>query len=71
MPNVIGMDLQGAQDAIQSVSGGQVWFSSSTDLTGQDRAQLRRSQLAGVQLDAGAWGHLHGEHQDRLRRGAD
>jgi beta-lactam-binding protein with PASTA domain len=40
MPNVIGMDLQGAQDAIQSVSGGQVWFSSSTDLTGQDRAQL-------------------------------
>jgi len=40
MPNLIGMDLQGAQDAIQSVSGGQVWFSSSTDLTGQDRAQL-------------------------------
>lgn len=40
MPNVIGMDLQGAQDAIQSVSGGQVWLSSSTDLTGQDRAQL-------------------------------
>lgn len=37
MPNLIGMDLQGAQDAIQSVSGGQVWFSSSTDLTGQDR----------------------------------
>jgi len=28
MPNLIGMDLQGAQDAIQSVSGGQVWFSS-------------------------------------------
>ncbi len=40
MPNLIGMDLQGAQDAIQSVSGGQVWFSSSTDLTGQGRAQL-------------------------------
>ena len=40
MPNVIGMDLQGAQDAVQSVSGGQVWFSSSTDLTGQDRAQM-------------------------------
>lgn len=40
MPNLIGMDLQGAQDAIQSVSGGQVWFSSSTDLTGQDRAQM-------------------------------
>lgn len=40
MPNLIGMDLQGAQDAIQSLSGGQVWFSNSTDLTGQDRAQM-------------------------------
>lgn len=40
MPNLIGMDLQGAQDAIQSVSGGQVWLTTSTDLTGQDRAQL-------------------------------
>ena len=40
MPNLIGMDLQGAQDAIQSVSGGAVWFSSSTDLTGQGRAQI-------------------------------
>jgi hypothetical protein len=28
MPNLIGMDLQGAQDAIQSLSGGQVWFST-------------------------------------------
>lgn len=40
MPNLIGMDLQGAQDRIQSVSGGAVWFSSSTDLTGQGRAQI-------------------------------
>lgn len=40
MSNLIGMDLQGAQDAIQSVSGGQVWFSGSTDLTGQERAQM-------------------------------
>jgi hypothetical protein len=40
MPNVIGMDLQGAQDAIQSVTHGAVWFSSSTDLTGQGRAQF-------------------------------
>jgi len=40
MPNLIGMDLQGVQDAIQSVTGGAVWFSSSTDLTGQGRAQL-------------------------------
>lgn len=40
MPDLIGTDLQGAQDAIQSASDGQVWFSSSTDLTGQGRAQI-------------------------------
>lgn len=40
MPDLIGTDLQGAQDAIQSVSDGQVWFSGSTDLTGQGRAQI-------------------------------
>ena len=40
MPNLIGMDLQGAQDAVQSLTHGEVWFSSSTDLTGQGRAQI-------------------------------
>lgn len=40
MPNLIGMDLQGAQDAIQSLTRGEVWFSSSTDLTGKGRAQI-------------------------------
>ncbi|UHJ57120.1 PASTA domain-containing protein [Mycolicibacterium fortuitum] len=40
MPNLIGMDLQGAQDAIQSLTQGEVWFSSSTDLTGKERAQI-------------------------------
>lgn len=40
MPNLIGMDLQGAQDAIQSLTHGEVWFSSSTDLTGKGRAQI-------------------------------
>ncbi|MHC9290822.1 hypothetical protein ACRCUN_00040 [Mycobacterium sp. LTG2003] len=40
MPNLIGKDLQGAQDGIQSLTGGEVWFSSSTDLTGQGRAQI-------------------------------
>ena len=40
MPNLIGVDLQGAQDAIQSLTDGEVWFSSSTDLTGQGRAQI-------------------------------
>jgi hypothetical protein len=40
MPDVIGMDLQGAQDMVQSVTNGNVWFSSSTDLTGRGRAQI-------------------------------
>ena len=40
MPDLIGTDLQGAQDAIQSASNGEVFFSSSTDLTGQGRAQM-------------------------------
>jgi hypothetical protein len=40
MPNLVGMDLQGAQDAIQSLTHDQVWFSSSTDLTGKGRAQI-------------------------------
>lgn len=40
MPNLVGMDLQGAQDAIQSLTKGAVWFSGSTDLTGKGRAQI-------------------------------
>jgi hypothetical protein len=40
MPNLVGKDLQGAQDAIQSLSHDAVWYSSSTDLTGQGRAQI-------------------------------
>ena len=40
MPDLVGTDLQGAQDAIQSVSNGEVFFSTSTDLTGQGRAQM-------------------------------
>src|ERR1700752_471836 len=40
MPNLVGTDLQGAQDAIQSLTHGKAWFSSSTDLTGQGRAQI-------------------------------
>ena len=39
MPNLVGTDLQGA-DAIQSLTHGQVWFSSSTDLPGKGRAQI-------------------------------
>ncbi|CAN5347458.1 hypothetical protein BH09ACT8_BH09ACT8_30730 [soil metagenome] len=40
MPNLIGVDLQGAQDAIQSLTHDAVWYSSSTDLTGRGRAQI-------------------------------
>lgn len=40
MPNLIGKDLQGAQDAIQSLTNGLVWYSGSTDLTGKGRSQV-------------------------------
>ena len=40
MPNLIGKDLQGAQDAIQSLTADAVWYSGSTDLTGQGRMQI-------------------------------
>lgn len=40
MPDLIGKDLQGAQDAIQSLTLGEAWYSGSTDLTGQGRAQI-------------------------------
>lgn len=40
MPNLIGKDLQGAQDAIQSLTGDAVWYSGSTDLTGKGRMQI-------------------------------
>lgn len=40
MPNLVGTDLQGAEDAIQSLTNCAVWLSTSTDLTGQGRAQI-------------------------------
>ena len=40
MPDLAGMDLQGAQDTIQSLTDGEVWLSTSTDLTGKSRAQI-------------------------------
>ena len=40
MPNLVGKDLQGAQDTIQSLTQDAVWLSTSTDLTGQGRAQI-------------------------------
>jgi hypothetical protein len=43
MPDLLGMDLQGAQDAIQSLTGGEVWYSGSTDLTGYSLFAERRN----------------------------
>ena len=40
MPNLIGRNLQDAQDAIQAVTNNEVFFSGSTDLTGQGRNQV-------------------------------
>ncbi len=40
MPDLIGTDLQGAQDAIQSLTHLAVWYMDSTDLTGRDRMQV-------------------------------
>jgi hypothetical protein len=40
MPNLIGKDLQGAQDAIQSLTADAFWYTGSTDLTGKGRMQI-------------------------------
>jgi hypothetical protein len=40
MPNLVGIDLQGAQDAMQSLTDDEVWYSGSTDLTGKGRMQI-------------------------------
>lgn len=40
MPNLVGMNLQEAQDAIQALTDHAVFFTSSRDATGQGRAQV-------------------------------
>jgi hypothetical protein len=40
MPDLIGQDLQGAQDAIQSLTDSAVAYTDSKDLSGQDRMQV-------------------------------
>jgi hypothetical protein len=40
MPDLRGQNLQDAQDAIQALTNDKVFFSSSTDLTGQGRHQV-------------------------------
>lgn len=40
MPNLIGRDLQAAQNTIQTLTDYKVFFSGSTDLTGEGRMQI-------------------------------
>lgn len=40
MPDMTGSNLQSAQDAMQALTGNLLFFSTSTDLTGQGRAQV-------------------------------
>lgn len=40
MPNLIGQDLQAAQNAIQALTDYKVFFSGSKDLTGEGRMQM-------------------------------
>jgi outer membrane murein-binding lipoprotein Lpp len=40
MPNLVGSDLQQAQDQIQSLTGDAVFYTSSHDLSGQNRNQV-------------------------------
>lgn len=40
MPNLVGATLQDAQDQIQALTGGAVFYTKSHDLTGSDRNQV-------------------------------
>ena len=40
MPNVVGQDLQAAQNTIQALTDYKVFFSGSKDLSGQSRMQI-------------------------------
>jgi len=40
MPDLIGGNLQDAQDAIQALTDNEVFYSGSTDLTGRGRNQI-------------------------------
>lgn len=40
MPDLIGGNLQAAQDAIQALTNDEVFFTGSTDLTGRGRNQI-------------------------------
>jgi beta-lactam-binding protein with PASTA domain len=40
MPDLVGATLQDAQDQIQALTGGAVYFTESHDLSGEDRNQV-------------------------------
>lgn len=40
MPNLVGSNLQAAQDAIQALTGGGIFFTRSHDATGASRQQV-------------------------------
>ena len=40
MPNLVGSGLQDAQDAIQKLTGNEIFFSASHDVTGKGRHQV-------------------------------
>ena len=56
MPDLLGQDLQSAQDAVQSASGNPVFFSVSHDLSGGDRNQIidRNWKVCTQNVPAGA-----------------
>lgn len=55
MPNVVGMNLQAAQDGLQSAAGNPLFFSESEDATGAGRSQIldRGWQVCGQNIPAG------------------
>ena len=62
MPDLVGETLQDAQDRMQDLTGGAVYFTDSHDLGGEDRNQVSdrnwqvctQSIAAGEQLNAGS-----------------
>lgn len=61
MPNEVGAGLQDAQDAIQRLTGNEIFFTSSHDVSGKGRHQILdrdwkvcgQNIAAGTQIQAG------------------
>ena len=61
MPNLVGSGLQDAQDAIQKLTGYEIFFTSSHDVSGRGRHQILdrdwkvcdQNIAAGAQIQAG------------------